>query len=194
MEQDNQQSYKITPSARRAFSYFLFLTVIVLFIFGVLYLINRFVTDLVVIFSFLDFFEGGSAVFIKYLAIIAGSIIGAVVLLNYLSLKSSSYCFYNDRLEVNKVAALLFRNTTNVSYSDIINVVCEKKGFLNGIFNLQTIKIFLTDSSKPPIELNFVEDAEQKIVDIKSLVEKYKYVKQSGIYEKEKIDNIVDKY
>lgn len=187
MEQNNSEYRILTANVKKELIYLSGLIFMALLAIGLFVFISKYI-NLFEVFNFSEFFNIEKSVFIKYAVIIIGSIVGAFVLLKYLSLKSTSYCFYRDKLIIKKGRA------KEIPYSEITNVSYKTEGnFIENLFDVKTIVILLSDIKKEPIKLKFIDNIEQNAEYIKKLVGEYKYKVQSEIHQEKRYDQIVGK-
>jgi len=192
----------LRPDTRKSFLFNVFKIVgAVALIIGIVFYIN-YVVDMSIFFDALKII--GININIAQKALLIQFIIAVIVItgllltLNYLSLNKERYVFYEDKLVYYKNFLLIMIHKTEIPYQNIIRVNFDNDIFdahvEGGMLAKGTINIELTGMEEKNIKLEFIDDTKTAVKNIQTLLTKYKTKAYARYIEKNKINNIVDRY
>ena len=147
---------------------------------------------------FLDLFEmvGVSTSFfnLAFFAFIGVAIISVVFLaLNHMSVKDLKYVFDADKLTVTKTSNLIFLDTVEIPYENIVRLGYNDEGFFNKLFKFGTVTVELTGMRESKVELEYVFDIEETVPQMQNFLRESLAKKQADFTENYRIDNILNK-
>src|SRR3989344_424189 len=112
---------------------------------------------------------------------------------NYLAARNLRYEFYQNKLIAYETAFLLFINSKEVPYQNIVRVSYNNDGIFNTIFNSGTIVLELSGMKENNIRIEFIDDPQQIVQYMQKLIRESMYVQQAQFIENSKIDNIINR-
>ena len=120
--------------------------------------------------------------------------ISALLMLgNYLAARNLRYELYQDKLIIYRNALLVFVNSKEVPYQNIVKISYNNNGIFNSLFNSGTIVLELTGMGENKVELQFVDNIQQTTQYIQNLIREYMNIQQAQFTENYKIDNILNR-
>ena len=113
-----------------------------------------------------------------------------LLILNYVNLGKLTYTLYPDKLTYGKSFFIMQTSSKSIPYVNIAKITYEDKSFLN----TSKITIELTGMKEPKLELDFIDNAAEVVRKIQELIQNYKANYYAQYSQKNKYQNIVDKY
>src|SRR3989338_10847563 len=127
-------------------------------------------------------------------AIVGILAVSALLMLgNYLAARNLRYELYQDKLIIYKNALLVFVNSKEIPYQNIVKISYNNNGIFNSLFNSGTIVLELTGMGENKVELQFVDNIQQTTQYIQNLIREYMNIQQAQFTENYKIGNILNR-
>ncbi len=121
-------------------------------------------------------------------------VISTFVLLGvYISMQSRNYAFFDNRTEISTPSMLIFNNTKQVAYKNIVKVYVQEQSFFDGIFNTGTIVFELTGLAQKELSFSFIDEPDQVVVNIQDILRTYQLRTQAEFTERHKIDGLLER-
>ncbi len=118
----------------------------------------------------------------------------SLLLGNYLIARRLRYEFYQNKLIVYTNAFLIFINSKEIPYQNIVKISYSNNGIFNRLFGYGTIILDISGMKEDKIELEFVDNVEQTVQYIQNLMRGFMYAQQAQFTENYKIGNILNRF
>ncbi|MBI3027050.1 hypothetical protein HYY70_02965 [Candidatus Woesearchaeota archaeon] len=129
-----------------------------------------------------------------YMILIILAISALLLGLSYLANANLRYEFYQDKLILYENNLLVFVNSAEIPYKNIVKISYDNSGVFNKIFNSGAVILDTSGIKSNTIKLNFIDNAEQTAQYIHSLISEFASIQQAVFTENYKIGKIVDKF
>ncbi len=111
----------------------------------------------------------------------------------YLSIINSRYEFYDSKMIGYSNALLLFTNSRDVPYQNIVKVWYESKGFFNNMFNIGTIILDLSGMAEKDFRMSNMDSVQETVASVQQILRSYQLRAQAQYTERHKIDSMLEK-
>jgi hypothetical protein len=113
---------------------------------------------------------------------------------NYLVARNLRYEFHQNKIIVYTNAFLVFINSKEIPYQNIVKISYSYNGIFNKLFDYGTIILDISGMKEDKIQLEFIDNVEQTVQYIQNLMRGFMYTQQAQFTENYKIDNILNRY
>ena len=117
-----------------------------------------------------------------------------LLLVNYLVVGKLRYEFYQSKLVVYENTFLVFVNPKEIPYPNIVKISYNNDGIFNKVFNSGSIVLELSGMKEDKFKLELIDNIEQNVKYLQSLIQQFKNIQQAQFTENYKINKILDRY
>jgi len=117
-----------------------------------------------------------------------------LLLSNYAVTRNVRYELYNNKLILYKNMILILTKPKEIPFQNIVKISYNTNDIFDKIFNSGTIVLELSGMKESKVELEFIDNVEQTVKYIQSIIQNFRNIQQAQFAEKYKIGKIFDKY
>ena len=194
-QNQSNQFQTLKPNIKKIFLKNLFTVAGAILLIAIILLVVHFVVGLGIFMAIFETFGINIkpfTIFLYSFSVIIGISI-FLLLGNYLVTGNLRYEFYQNKLIAYENALLVFINSKDIPYQNIVRVSYNNDGFFNTIFNSGTIVLELTGMKENKIELEFIDDIERTVQYIQNLIRESISTQQAQFTENYRIGNILNR-
>ncbi|MFH1316663.1 MAG: hypothetical protein ABII01_04035 [Candidatus Woesearchaeota archaeon] len=129
--------------------------------------------------------------FIIFWAVVFGLFM-ILLLMNYIITRKTVYKFYWDKMVMTESAFLVFIESHEVPFKNIVRVSYSDDGFFNTFFKTGSITIELSGMKIKDVEIEFIDNIKGNIEFVHNIISRYRAVKQAQFDEKFRIKKILE--
>lgn len=116
-----------------------------------------------------------------------------ILIYSYLSVMNMKIEFYETKFRFYKPYMLIFRQSGNSSYENIVKVNFEKKGFFDDLFNTGSIVMDVSLIGEPNLRMDYVDNPKERCQQIMDIVRAYNLKTQAHYMAKHKRKTMLEK-
>lgn len=116
------------------------------------------------------------------------------IFIQYITAKNTSYEIYYDKIIIHQSQLVIFKDTKEVGFGNVMRVNFNKSDFLKKLFDLGDITVELTGLSTKCFSIKSVDEADKKTQYLQNTLTNYIMRKQQEVAENQKMNQILQRF